>query len=300
MLVINIDHSDGSSSRTNTSLGSITLNNWQHIAATYSGATSDLKIYINGSPQALNAPDKINGPVVSDPSSPLVIGNNGARTRTFDGMIDELRIWNIARTQPQIQGTMYDTLLGNELGLVANWRFDEGSGSQVLDRSPNNNNGSQQAAQWRGGWINPLTSIPEVTPGMPSEFILAQNYPNPFNPSTTIRYGLPNRSHVTLTIFNTLGQQVAQLVNTDMTAGYYEVKFDGGGLSSGVYFYRIQVRPSDFPLSGISRFQDSAQGGIQGAEPPGAGFGKSGTAIGRDSKSGAGTFVETKRLLLLK
>jgi hypothetical protein len=61
--------------------------------------------------------------------------------------------------------------------------------------------------------------------------VLQQNYPNPFNPSTTIRYGLPNRSQVNLTVFNTLGQQVAVL----------QVKFDGSGLSSGVYFYRLQV-----------------------------------------------------------
>jgi hypothetical protein len=239
MLVIDIDHSDGSSSRTNTSLGTITLNNWQHIAAVYSGATSDLKIYINGSPQVLNTPDKINGPVVSDPSSPLVIGNNGARTRTFDGMIDELRIWNLARTLPDIQGAMYDTLRGNESGLVANWRFDEGSGSQVVDRSSNRNSGSLQAAQWRRGWISPLTTVPGITPWMPSAFILAQNYPNPFNPSTTIRYGLPLRSHVTLAIFNTLGQQVAQLADGDREAGHHQVQFEGKELSSGVYFYRL-------------------------------------------------------------
>jgi len=76
---------------------------------------------------------------------------------------------------------------------------------------------------------------------VPETFSLSQNYPNPFNPSTTIRYGLPNRSHVTLTVFNTLGQQVAVIQNGEQEAGYHEVKFDGTGLSSGVYFYRMQA-----------------------------------------------------------
>ncbi len=74
---------------------------------------------------------------------------------------------------------------------------------------------------------------------VPSQAALYQNYPNPFNPSTTIRYGLPVRSHVTLTIFNTLGQQVATLVEGEMEAGYHEVHFDAARLGSGVYVYRL-------------------------------------------------------------
>jgi len=77
--------------------------------------------------------------------------------------------------------------------------------------------------------------------GTPNEFSLMQNYPNPFNPSTTIRYGLPQRSQVTLSVFNTLGESVSTLVNGDMDAGYHEVQFDGSKLASGVYLYRIQA-----------------------------------------------------------
>ena len=72
-------------------------------------------------------------------------------------------------------------------------------------------------------------------------FRLYQNYPNPFNPSTTITYALPNRAHVSLTVFNILGQQVATLVNGEEQAGYHEVKFNGSGFASGVYFYRLQA-----------------------------------------------------------
>ena len=70
---------------------------------------------------------------------------------------------------------------------------------------------------------------------------MSQNYPNPFNPSTMIRYSLPHRSHVSLTVYNTLGQQVAILVNADIDAGYHEVQFNAGHLASGVYFYRLQA-----------------------------------------------------------
>ena len=76
---------------------------------------------------------------------------------------------------------------------------------------------------------------------IPQEFVLFQNHPNPFNPTTTIRYGLPSRAHVSLTLFNTLGQQVSTLVQSEQDAGFHEIRFDGTNLPSGVYFYRMQA-----------------------------------------------------------
>jgi uncharacterized lipoprotein YddW (UPF0748 family) len=90
-------------------------------------------------------------------------------------------------------------------------------------------------------FLTSSTGMEEREESMPTCYELGQNYPNPFNPSTTIRYGLPNRSQVTLTIFSTIGQQVALLQNGEQEAGYHEVRFDGKNLSSGVYFYRIQA-----------------------------------------------------------
>ena len=81
-------------------------------------------------------------------------------------------------------------------------------------------------------------------PLLPQSVRLEQNYPNPFNPSTTIRYALPVGSHVTLSVYNMLGQQVAELVNGEKVAGTYEARFDGGGLASGVYFCRIHATRS--------------------------------------------------------
>ena len=87
--------------------------------------------------------------------------------------------------------------------------------------------------------VYPLSAIREEKPLIPLGAQLLQNYPNPFNPSTTIRYRLPSRSHVTITVFNTLGQQVATLIQGEMDAGYHEVQFDSSRLASGIYIYRL-------------------------------------------------------------
>lgn len=113
-----------------------------------------------------------------------------------------------------------------------------------------------------------------VTPGM---FALDQNYPNPFNGQTTIRYRVAEQAAapatathaVRLTVYNVLGQEVAVLVNETVSPGTHTVPFDAQGLASGVYFYRLHIRPS-------------------------------GSAIGAVSESGDGGFVATRRLLLLR
>ncbi|MBE2228134.1 MAG: T9SS type A sorting domain-containing protein [Ignavibacteria bacterium] len=76
---------------------------------------------------------------------------------------------------------------------------------------------------------------------IPSAFSLSQNYPNPFNPKTKIKFSLPARSLTKLAIFDLLGKEVANLVNRDLNAGYYEFELDASSLSSGLYFYRLSA-----------------------------------------------------------
>jgi hypothetical protein len=74
---------------------------------------------------------------------------------------------------------------------------------------------------------------------VPRQIELAQNYPNPFNPTTTLQFAVTKSGHVSLDVFNILGQRVATLVNEVLSAGSYHVNFDGSALSSGVYLYRL-------------------------------------------------------------
>jgi len=85
------------------------------------------------------------------------------------------------------------------------------------------------------------TSVSDDSPNTPGEFILAQNYPNPFNPETAISFELSAISFVDLRVFDLLGREVATLVNEEKGPGTHRVFFDGSGLSSGVYLYRLRV-----------------------------------------------------------
>jgi len=81
----------------------------------------------------------------------------------------------------------------------------------------------------------------EVNIGIPSMFDLSQNYPNPFNPSTNLEFGISDLGFVSLKVYNASGEEVATLVNEVKAAGYYTVNFNASGLSSGIYFYTLQV-----------------------------------------------------------
>jgi len=95
----------------------------------------------------------------------------------------------------------------------------------------------------------------------PTVFSLSQNYPNPFNPITMIKITLPNSTQVQLDILNTIGEEIETLVDEVKEAGSYEIVWNATGLPSGVYFYRLQVYPAN---------------------------------------GGAGSFVETKKMVLMK
>jgi hypothetical protein len=152
-------------------------------------------------------------------------------------------------------------------GAALGYGMTDGSGSYVIDALPAGpvtltadllgyddaqqmiGIGATQFALSQDFSLGVTTSVP-ARQEVPQAYGLGQNYPNPFNPSTRITFSLPQTGAVSLRVFNLLGQEVATLVNGAMTAGTHETVWDGRDaarrvLSSGVYFYRIEVKGLD-------------------------------------------------------
>ncbi|MGE5429534.1 MAG: S8 family serine peptidase [Syntrophomonadaceae bacterium] len=89
-----------------------------------------------------------------------------------------------------------------------------------------------------------ITAVDELSL-IPKEYSLFQNYPNPFNPATVIKYGLPAESRVKLIIYNSLGEAVGEYLNEIQSAGFHQINFDAGRISSGVYYYLLEARATD-------------------------------------------------------
>ena len=81
--------------------------------------------------------------------------------------------------------------------------------------------------------------ITQIGNNLPKKFALSQNFPNPFNPTTKIKFDVPRNGNVLLEVYNNLGQVVKTLHNGYTNAGYYETNFDGSGLTSGIYYYKM-------------------------------------------------------------
>ena len=80
-----------------------------------------------------------------------------------------------------------------------------------------------------------------VEAALPSGYALEQNTPNPFNPNTTIRYSMAADGHVKLTVYNSVGQEMATLVNGSRPAGIHAVSLNAAAYSTGIYFYRLEA-----------------------------------------------------------
>ncbi|MBL7075687.1 T9SS type A sorting domain-containing protein, partial [candidate division KSB1 bacterium] len=86
-----------------------------------------------------------------------------------------------------------------------------------------------------------IVGIDELADLLPTVYDLHQNYPNPFNPNTTIKFDVVDPGHLSLKVYNILGQEVTTLVDQQMEPGFHSIRWNATGVATGVYFYRIEV-----------------------------------------------------------
>ncbi|MEP5942936.1 MAG: T9SS type A sorting domain-containing protein, partial [Balneola sp.] len=143
----------------------------------------------------------------------------------------------------------YETGISYDLESIENYEFDVIINESQEKVNPlsviNNSIGTPMRAKSGstprfGITITPSTSVSiDDEIAAPTEFELGQNYPNPFNPTTNINYSVGEAGPVNITVYNTMGQKVAELLNTTKNAGSYQLTWNATGVASGIYYYRL-------------------------------------------------------------
>lgn len=104
-----------------------------------------------------------------------------------------------------------------------------------------NNSSTKSYAGFWYTYNESITTNVEDQFTVPTEYKLEQNYPNPFNPSTVIKFAVPERSAVTLKVYDIIGREVTTLLNEEKESGWYEYSFNASDLASGIYMYRLST-----------------------------------------------------------
>lgn len=246
-IFLQLRHSDGTVSKVFSQDSSVVLDEWQHIAFTYNSNTNLVYLYINGNLQTLSQSVAPSGSIANNSNDNLIIGNDQNRNSTFNGIIDEVRLWNTELSNQDIQNNLYNTLIGNETGLVAYWTMNEGYGDSLTDNSNNGNTANVSNCEWTQGTTFTPNNLPNRSiKEFPDKFYIYQNYPNPFNSETTFKINLLKSSKIKMTIYNINGQVVKTLLKGYYNSGQFLIKWKGHNnegieVSSGLYFYQIQV-----------------------------------------------------------
>ncbi len=180
-LLLQMVHANGAVSYSNSPENSLALGQWQHVAITYDGQ-GEVRMYINGLEQGVSHTRPPSGNIKDHSTEELYIGNDESTGMTFEGNIDEVRLWTMVRTPEQIQASMNSYISGNEDGLVGYWRMDEGNGETIEDRSGNGNEGIVSAAEWiQGVHLFPASTDDDGDGVVNSE----DNCPDVSNPNQT-------------------------------------------------------------------------------------------------------------------
>jgi len=247
-LMLQLMHSDGSISFSTSPENSLVLDTWQHVAVTYDGHSSAVNMYINGVEQAITQRTPPMGLLFDHAAFDLVLGNDAAHQLTFQGAIDEVRLWNIVRSGNDIAASMNNYLYGDEAGLVVYWQLNEADGDQFFDLSANNNDGTASHTNWvQGVALNPTAVVESAAvDGTSKNFQLFKNFPNPFNSNTTISFKLMEKASIHLTVYDISGRLVKELLHEVKAPGLHHADWDGSDnhgriVSAGVYFFQLRT-----------------------------------------------------------
>jgi hypothetical protein len=223
-------------------------NEWHHVALT--STPSECKIYLDGIP--MNSVPR--GPETYPNTAALRIGTSGGCVG-MRGLVDEVRIWNIARTPEEISSNYACQVSPQSAGLVGYWRFDEDVSSQyVLDSSSEGNDGTLGSSD-SPGTDDPvrvasgapltcgLTGVPQTPESIP-DFLLHAPRPNPSTGHTELRFALQPGGHAQLHIYDVTGSLVRRVVDGWLDPGEHMFVWDGRRedgrqVSAGVYLARL-------------------------------------------------------------
>lgn len=207
-----------------TSTVQMPLNQWTHIAVSYSASTSEAKLYING------VLDATGGGTLDTSGVGAGIGYHNVDD-VFNGLIDDVRIWDTVRTDAEIFANRTTCLIGTETNLYAFYNFDEGNGTIATDLTANNFHGTLINMDPVDSWVahNSCSTL-SIDDQINAKISL---FPNPASNYVSVT-GLKNKANYT--IYNVLGAKInAGTITVDgkidiqnLTNGVYLLKFDGG------------------------------------------------------------------------
>lgn len=213
----------GASQPSLSGLSNVIDNQWNHLAVTYSTTSGELKLFLNGVQDGMSSPNS----AIYNNASLLKIGARGDDSDINTPIyMDEVRMWNVARTESEIASSMNECLVGNEEGLMLYYDFENDLDATVTDKTSNGNDGtivSNHTAYVHGAFsCNMETSV---------LYELSENeisvYPNPTNDNVTIQMdGTLNK----VQIFNTIGELMKEETNSN---------FSIAELPNGIYLLTI-------------------------------------------------------------
>lgn len=213
----------GASQPVTTGATTVSTNTWNHVAVTYATTTGDLKVYLNGILDGTTTPNS----AIYTNTATLKIGSRGDDSDVNDDILmDEVRLWNVARSETELANSMNNCLTGNETGLVLYYDFEnETVSATVTDRTTNGNNGTivSNSSPYGPGVFECFNTSQIYE----NESIQFDVYPNPSSDQVTIQTKeLINE----IKIFNLLGE----LVQTEMVAN-----FSVANLPKGIYLLQL-------------------------------------------------------------